>query len=38
VVRTVQYISGIEYPTYPQFADRSQDAADVRALAGVEAG
>jgi len=38
VVRTVQYISGIEYPTYPQFADRSQDAADVRALAAVEAG
>ncbi|MFI6869249.1 glyceraldehyde-3-phosphate dehydrogenase [Nocardia sp. NPDC050406] len=35
VVRTVQYISGIEYPTYPLLRDRAED---VPALAAADAG
>ncbi|WP_067541742.1 glyceraldehyde-3-phosphate dehydrogenase [Nocardia crassostreae] len=36
VVRTVQYVSGIEYPTYPRLSAQD-DAAAVPALAGADA-
>ncbi|WP_406230160.1 glyceraldehyde-3-phosphate dehydrogenase [Nocardia sp. NBC_01009] len=37
VVRTVQYISGIEYPTYPQVDVRVDRAADGRVQTAVDA-
>jgi glyceraldehyde 3-phosphate dehydrogenase len=37
VVRTVQYISGIEYPTYPRVAARLDHATDSRVLTASDA-
>jgi glyceraldehyde 3-phosphate dehydrogenase len=37
VVRTVQYISGIEYPTYPRVAARLDHATDSRVLTATDA-
>ncbi|MEV6253115.1 glyceraldehyde-3-phosphate dehydrogenase [Nocardia sp. NPDC051911] len=37
VVRTVQYISGIEYPTYPQAGARLDGTADARVLTTTDA-